>query len=250
MYRIGKLKPNSPPRRVFLSLYSSAARERILGFAGDIARTGEPGRRIFLNEDLPDEAKRKISDVHKYGNFLKTKTGRLYCYDELSHMPNRLTLKDSRTIYRNGVVAFQSHHSPLSNLFPAPIKRNGIIYRSAEHAYQHAKATICKDPAIAHTVLREISPYDAMAAGKRVKLTSEWINMQIPVMEEILRAKLEQVSTFANELKATANHRLIENTHSAFRGSGTTYNSESIYMNSYPGSNQLRKLLEKIRDLF
>lgn len=263
VYRIGKLLPNSAPRRVFISLYSSAARERILGYAGIIARAGEPGKRIFLNEDLPDEAKRKISDVHKYVNFLKKKNinatqkgdsviieGRQYQYEELSHMQNGLSLKDSRTIYKNGVVAFQSHHSPLSNLYQAPIKRNGIIYRSAEHAYQHVKAMHCKDPAIAHTVLKEISPYDAMAAGKRVKITPDWHSKQITIMEEILRAKLEQVPVFADELRATANHRLIENTRSAFWGSGTTYNSDSIFSNNYPGSNQLGKLLEKIREHF
>lgn len=68
---------------------------------------------------MPDEAKRRTSDVHKYVNFLKSKNinasqkgdtaiinGKQYDYDELSHMQKGLSLKDSRKVYKNGVVAF------------------------------------------------------------------------------------------------------------------------------------------------
>lgn len=165
-------------------------------------------------------------------------------------MKNGLSLRDSRTIFRNGVVAFQSHHSPLSNLFSAPIRRNGILFRSTEHAYQHAKAVICKKATAAQDILNEPSPYDAMYIGKKIKTTREWDNMQLSVMEEILRMKMEQVPDFRDCLKSTANHTLVENTSSFFWGAGTSYNADCIYSKNYLGHNHLGRLLEKIRDNF
>lgn len=184
VYRLGKQTNTTYPRRVFVSVFSTAARERILSYAGLITKSNELGTCIFINEDVPDEIKRRKSDIHKYVNFLKTKViiatqkgdsvlinGILHKYDDLSNMKNGLALKDSRTVFRNGVVAFQSHHSALSNLFVALIRRNGLLFRSAEHAHQHAKAIVCKNTVAAHAILNEISPYDAMYIGKGIQTT-------------------------------------------------------------------------------
>lgn len=73
VYRLGKQTNSNHPRRVFVSVFSTAARERILSYAGLIAKSNEPGSRIFINEDVLDDLKRRKSDVHKYVNFLKTK---------------------------------------------------------------------------------------------------------------------------------------------------------------------------------
>lgn len=165
-------------------------------------------------------------------------------------MPEGFSLKDSCTKKLNGVVAFQSPHSPLSNLYPAPLKRLGIVYPSAEHAFQHAKAVHCNEFSLAQSILDNPCPFDALATGKRVPYNQEWHAIQLQVMEEILRLKLEQVPDFAVELKSTANHILVENIRSSFWGSGTPYNSPSIFRVQFPGKNHLGKLLSHIRDNF
>lgn len=152
--------------------------------------------------------------------------------------------------HKNGVLAFQSPHSPLSNLFVAPIKNNGIVYPSAEHAFQHEKAIFCNDLALAQAILRDPCPFEAMATGKRVATNKEWQSIQLTVMEKILRLKLEQVPAFVNELKASENHYLVENTRSPYWGSGTPFNSPSIFCRQFPGQNRLGKLLVHIRDNF
>lgn len=167
----------------------------------------------------------------------------LYRYEEVIHMSDGFSLKDSRTTQKNGVLAFQSPHSPLSNLFITPIERNGIVYPSAEHAYQHAKAISCEDYALAQSILGNLCPFEAMATGKRVSTNKEWQSSQLKVMEEILRLKMEQASAFADELKATENNYLVENTRSPFWGSGTPYNSASIFCRQFLGKNHLGKLL-------
>lgn len=262
-YRIGKFVPNRPPRRIFTSFTPGPTRNLVLSCAGLIAKAGLPGARIYINEDVPEGIKRRKSDIFKYVEFLKEKgitaiqkgenvliDGRLYKFEELKNMPPGLTLKDSRTIKKNGVIAFQSSHSPLSNLYMAPLKRNGITYLSAEHAFQHAKAVICKDQALAHSILEEPCSYEALYTGKRIQSNEEWSRDQLTTMEEILRAKYEQVPDFRNELRGTENNHLIENTRCPFWGSGTTFNALSLFSNSYPGSNHLGRLLVKIRDHF
>lgn len=233
-YRLGKPAPNKAPRRILLTVSSYLVRERILECAKSIADAGTPGARIFINEDIPEPIKRRRSDVFKYVDFLKKKgiqatqkgdgvifNNTLYRYEELLHMSDGFSQKDSRTTRKNGVLAFQSPHSPLSNLFVAPIKRNGIVYPSAEHVYQHSKAIFCNELALAQTILDNPCPFEAMATGKRVPINKNWQAIQLSRMEEVLRLKLEQVPAFAAELKASDNHYLVENTRSHFWGSGT-----------------------------
>lgn len=262
-YRIGKRHTGGTPRRILISLLPGPTRSLILNMAGTIAKAGLPGARIFINEDIPDDIKRRRSDVYKYVEFLKEKNitaqqkgdsvlidGKLYKYEELQYLPDGLTIADSRTIRKNGVIAFQSSHSPLSNLYPAPLKRNGIIFVSAEHAFQHAKATICKNTTLARAILDEPNPYDALFIGKRIEVNEEWLSTQLTTMEEILRLKLEQVRVFADQLHASETHHLVENTRCPFWGSGTPFNASSVFTRSYPGANNLGKLLEKIRGNF
>lgn len=262
-HRIGKFLPDRPPRRIFISLTPGPARQQILTCAGAIAKAGLPGSRVYINEDVPEGAKRRKADAYKYVEYLKEKgvkavqkgenvliDDRLYKFDELRNMPDGFTLKDSRTIKKNGVVAFQSSHSPLSNLYLSPIKRNGITYASAEHAFQHAKAVTCKDQALARSILDEPSSYEALYTGKRVLPNEEWLRLQLGVMEEIVQMKYEQVPAFQAELRATESHHLVENARCSFWGAGTAYSAPSIFSRSYPGFNHLGKLLEKVRDNF
>lgn len=221
-----------------------------------------PGARIFINEDATEAAKRKIVDLRKYVTFHQTKgipaqikgegifmDGKMYQYDDLSHMPNGLTLKDSRTKLKNGVYAFQSGHSPLSSLFECTIKRNGIAYPSAEHAFQHAKAVENKDFIKARAILAEPSPHEVLQMAKGIKTTQEWIaNRQPIVMEEIVRLKREQVKPFNEELANTVNYTIVENTRSPFWGVGHTKSEADIFNGNYLGHNQLGRILMQVRD--
>lgn len=263
-FRLGKSSINdNSSRRVLVSFNSTQAREAVLGLSGVIARAGPPGGRIYINEDIPEDVKRRRADVFKYVNYMYEKghnivqkgdcvllNNTLYKYEDLSSMPKGMTLADSRTIAKKGVIAFQSPHSPFSNLYIAPIKRNGIIYQSAEHAFQHAKAVHCKDHVLARAILCEPNPFDAMAIGKRVEITDDWPDCQLNVMSKILQAKLEQVPAFHNALKSSDKHHLVENTRSLYWGAGTPYNSDRIFNRTYPGKNKLGYLLEEIREKF
>lgn len=264
VFRLGKNSSiDQSARRILVSFKLTHAREAVLGQAGAIARAGPPGGRIYINEDIPEDVKRRRADVFKYVNYMREKgyniiqkgdsvvlNNTLYKYEDLSSMPKGMTLGDSRTIAKKGVISFQSPHSPFSNLYIAPIKRNGIIYQSAEHAFQHSKAVHCKDYVLARAILNEPNPFDAMAIGKHVEITDDWPNCQLEVMSSILQAKLEQVPAFHSALKASDKHHLVENTRSLYWGAGVPYNSDRIFDRTYPGKNKLGLLLEEIREKF
>lgn len=248
-FRLGRANNSDrSPRRVLVSFTTTTARDIVLNYASNIARAGPPGGKIYINEDIPEDLKRRRADVHKYVTYMSEKGHKiiqkgdtvilndtLYKYEDLSAMPKGMGLIDSRTITKNGVVSFQSPHSPLSNLFLAPIKYNGITFQSAEHAFQHSKAVYCKDPVRAKAILNDPCPFEAMATGKRVEVNNDWHAKQLEIMSCILKLKLDQVPAFAAYLKSTEKLHLVENTRSLYWGAGTSYNAEAIFVRQYPG---------------
>lgn len=262
-FRLGRNAPSDRyPRRVLVVFNSLGIRDAVLNAAGNIAKAGPPGGKIYVNNDLPNEIKRRRADVYKYvqymsgeGNTITQKGDSLQInntvnkFEELSSMPPGMTLADSRTIKKNGVIAFQSPHSLLSNLYPCTIKRNGLSYKSADYAFQHAKALVCKDHAHAKAKLNEPSPFDAMAIGKSIEVTEDWNACQLDEMACILRLKMDQIPACSSLLTTTDRCHLVENYRSTFWGAGTPYNSELIFRRNYPGQNRLGLLMEQVRYL-
>lgn len=265
VYRIGALRNDNTPRRVFTSITSQYGKDHILANSYKLAReNGYNGAvRLYLNDDFTDETKRRRNDIHKYVEYMKEKNqqvekkgdsvllnGNLYSHDELEALPKGQRLSDSRTIYKNGIVSFQSEHSPLSNLYPCRIKYKGIVYNSTEQAYQHQNAIAQNDSVKATRILKENSPYEIMSIARELKVTPEWRNKQQDVMLEIIKAKMEQVKPFAEALKATTTHHIVENSRNSFWAAGCTYNSDLIFRRNYPGKNIMGKLLEHVRSNF
>lgn len=128
-FRLGKSNAaDRSPRRVLVSFTTATARDEVLSCASIIARAGPPGGKIYINEDIPEEVKRRRADIHKYVSYMSEKGHKivlkgdsvilndtLYKYEDLSAMPVGMGLVDSKTITKKGVVSFQSPHSPLSN---------------------------------------------------------------------------------------------------------------------------------------
>lgn len=166
-------------------------------------------------------------------------------------MPNGLTLKDSRTFVQGDYYAFQSCHSPLSNLFPCSVKKNGIVYASSEHCFQHTKAVENRDYSKARAILAEPDPFEAMMIAKSIKTSQDWLDSrQLQVMEEIAKLKKEQVPEFATELANSTNHKLVEFSRSYYWGAGHTTSVKQIFHGSFKGLNHFGRILEKVRSDF
>jgi hypothetical protein len=104
------------------------------------------------------------------------------------------------------ILTFKGEYSFLSNFYTTPVSYGGLTYPSSEAAYQAAK---CANPAekIAFT---RMGPVEAKQAGRTVALRSDWEEVKVVIMAEVVHAKFEQSARLQEKLLATGDRPLIE----------------------------------------
>lgn len=257
-FRLGNKRAEGPPRKILVELKSG--RNIMLEKARAITKSGNDGKPYYINDDVPEAVKRRRNDIHKYILFLREKgqnaekagedviiNNQRWKYGDLNNLPIGLRLVDSRTIFHNGVVAFQSAISPLSNLYHCNLRINGMVFKSAEQSYQYAKAMHHNMPQKAYDIRREHDSHSNMAQGKGITEDADWRECKFRIMEGILRHKVEQVPEFKQWLTETGSHKLVENSWSQIWGSACAFKAPSLWDGTYHGHNNLGRLLEKVR---
>ena len=141
---------------------------------------------------------------------------------------------------RHQIVKFTGEYEFLSNFFVRVVMFRDRPYKSAEHAFQAAKA----GTDIEHDlVMNAGTPRDARKLGQSICVREDWEQVKLSVMEDILTAKFQQHQDIWKKLLATKPRLLIE---------GNTWSDVfwgAVYQrNSWQGENNLGKLLMKIRD--
>lgn len=132
------------------------------------------------------------------------------------------------------VKSFVAQYAFLSNFFVSPVYYKGIVYETAEHAYQSAKTD---DPVWKERVRTATTPGKAKRTGKFLIVKPDWESIKVDVMEEILRSKFRN-PTLAKLLLVTGTKELIK---------GNTWNDTFWGVCNGVGENHLGKLLMKIR---
>lgn len=94
----------------------------------------------------------------------------------------------------------------LSNFWPVKFIYKGLVYKSAEHAYQAAK---CVLPDEAAKIRNSDTAADAKKLGKKVSLRHDWNEIKLQVMKEILRCKFYQNQDLRKILLDTGEATLI-----------------------------------------
>ena len=106
----------------------------------------------------------------------------------------------------NSITEFENEYYFLSNFYEVSIEYDGLTYGSSEAAFQ-AQKCMTKEEKLAFT---EYDPDKSKRAGKRVKLRSDWEDVKIRIMEDILRAKFTQHEDIAQRLIDTGEKVLVE----------------------------------------
>lgn len=129
----------------------------------------------------------------------------------------------------------------MSNFALSPIKVEGIIFQSVEHAYQWLKT---KDPSFKDAILASIRPGDAKRIGGEVNERPElqtpgFFEKRIDIMRALLKAKFAPGSVMAGLLIKTYPRELVE---------GNWWGDVYWGVFNGHGENNLGKLLMEIRE--
>ena len=119
-------------------------------------------------------------------------------------------------------------------------KATFIIYDrewlTVEHAYQAQK---CLDPAEYDAIHQAVKANDARLLGQKVKCRKDWDEVKAVVMEGCVRAKFQQHQDLREQLLATGEEELVEDSPvDSYWGCGA----------DGTGKNMLGKILMKIRE--
>ena len=140
---------------------------------------------------------------------------------------------------RDVIDFFREEYEFLSNFYPAKMRFEGILYQNAEAAYQAQK---CADPE-ERKKFAQLYSDEAKRLGREVALRSDWEDVKVPVMEQIVRAKFTQHPRLAKRLVETGDKPLVEGNywHDVFWG---------IDLRMREGENHLGIILMALRKEF
>jgi ribA/ribD-fused uncharacterized protein len=134
----------------------------------------------------------------------------------------------------NIIKEFRGAYRFLSNFWPASVTYEGITYPSSEAAYQAAKTLNDKE----RKAFAKMRPGDAKRAGRKLRLRSDWEQVKLRVMEEIVRIKFFSNPKLGELLLSTGEAKLRE---------GNTWGDKYWGVVGNTGQNHLGKILMKIR---
>lgn len=102
---------------------------------------------------------------------------------------------------------FSGSYQFLSNFYICDIVYDGLTYPSVEHAYQAAKTLSIADREV---IQQTISPKIAKKLGKHLEIRSDWNDIKLSIMTELVYQKFTVHNELADKLMSTADAELIE----------------------------------------
>ncbi|MCA9071027.1 MAG: NADAR family protein [Planctomycetaceae bacterium] len=135
----------------------------------------------------------------------------------------------------NVVDSFAGEYRFLSNFYPSPIRVDGLLYPTVEHAFQAAKTP---DKEEKRKIADARSPGRAKALGRKVRLRKDWESVKVGIMKQLVLLKFREHPDLEERLLATDDAELIE---------GNTWNDRFWGVCNGHGKNHLGKALMWVR---
>ena len=137
----------------------------------------------------------------------------------------------------NSIDQFKGEHAFLSNFYSCPLRMlDGLLYRTAEHAFQAMK--VVGDPKAKEEIRKARNPNEAKRLGRKVKLRPAWDSIRIDVMRQVVRAKFQNPE-LQRKLLETGDRKLIE---------GNNWGDSFWGVCGGKGENWLGKILMDLRE--
>ena len=104
------------------------------------------------------------------------------------------------------IASFSGQYRWLSNFAPVDVIYGDYVYPSVEHAYQAAKAT---DEDGRFYVSTAATPGEAKRRGRRIVLRTDWDDIKLQVMYDLVQQKFQQ-EPYREKLLATGDLLIVE----------------------------------------
>lgn len=134
------------------------------------------------------------------------------------------------------INSFRNEYYFLSNFYEAPVTYNGITYKNNEAAFQAQKVAPSKE---AMLEFRDLNPTEAKKLGRKVSLRSDWENIKVGVMKDLVYAKFSQNPDLQEKLIDTGDEYLEE---------GNTWGDRVWGAVNGVGANLLGQILMEVRE--
>jgi hypothetical protein len=105
------------------------------------------------------------------------------------------------------ITIFKGEFSFLSNMAPCQVVFEGMTFGCLEQAYQAAKTLVMAERVRIQSCR---DGYDAKRKGKRLTLRSDWLEVRLAIMLQLVRDKFERNPELADLLLATGDRHLEE----------------------------------------
>ena len=261
-YRRGRLnEANSRPRPIVITFVRMT--DKILLFRNLYKlKNNNNWRNIYVNDDLTERQLSEIRDLKALNalarsqganSFMKGNSlvinDQKYNASNLDRLPENISIEKAKNRLVDGDkgLAFQGHHSVLSNMASCDLIHNGHLFTSSEAAFQYEKARICGAKR-EERLIQTSGAYKAKTIGKGIKENKEWESKKVGIIYEITKEKFIQNDDMRAKLLATENLKLYEATPSKYWGCGLPMSKlNEIGEGKIPGSNKFGQILEKVR---
>lgn len=138
------------------------------------------------------------------------------------------------------ILVFDGNNKFLSNFYQCDVEFEGVVYPSAEHAYQASKTDIISERA---WIVSAPTPAKAKQIGRMVTLRENWRDVRETYMYQILKTKFSN-PRLKKRLLSTGTAFLEEGNswHDCYWGNCSCSRCENI-----EGQNRLGNILMQIR---
>ena len=255
-------KGHNRPRPIVVSFMRPIEKGKVFTNLNKL-KGNERWKNVYFSDDYTERQKNEIRDLRALAAYAKSVgrdaavknhhiwvDGRRYRYEDIGKLAPDLTLEKAKTLdVLNGEgIAFQSKHSPLSNLYPCNVIHRGERYISSEAALHHTRAVVCKRPKEAHDILQARDPYKVKSIGASFTASREWFEIEDSELDDILYDKFTRNHYCRNFLLATGQKKLYEATGDRKWACGIPLSKISSLTKNQPGENRMGKKLESARD--
>lgn len=149
------------------------------------------------------------------------------------------------------ILGFKSYQHVLSNFYPCNITYRDEHFKSAEHAYQYAKAVDMGKLEIAHEIKAADNAFIAKGISRKLPKDQiqQWEKSNCDIMREIIEVKAKTVPEFVTCLRETAAYTLAEATSDLFWGTGLNPELTEVTKPEYwAGKNILGAIIMDVRE--